>query len=601
MAPETATLTTRATIAGALRTTARLIRARWAAVLVAMLCVQGALLWTMPLLVSLMRWTLRQLGIDGANLYTLDTLLTSPLALLVLVGIAVVATLFVLAEITLFAVIAHLALAGEPVTFGNVLRRARSIASRAIGWQGLLLVPYLTVLLPISQVGFSSVLTEHVALPRFISGELLKTTSGTVLYTVVMGAIVYGVLRLLLFPALLAGGDVSILGAMRRSVRMTTWRPLLGFGAILLATLLAASLVMVVLGAIGLVPVAAGRTATVSGVVVGLLDLARFVVAGASSAVVAFFLVCYLRLAGGQPVEVTAPAPAGRRTRAASAVLVVAALLIATPRVVASAEAANVAAEASPEIIGHRGYPDREVENSIEGLHAAADAGADVVETDIQETRDGGLVVMHDVGLERMTGDDRDVYELTEEEVTGLTLSQGGRTAQVPTLAEYVRAADARGVRLLVEVKPHGQEREGHARRLAEEMDRLDPDHTHMIQSLDRELIEEITRIDPDRRTAYVVGFQVGELPATITDAVVIENWSLDDRMLEQARAQGRELYVWTVNDLGPLRERLAGGADAVITDDVGLAAETRERLAGGPVALYLELASGLVAVDRAT
>ena len=98
-----------------------------------------------------------------------------------------------------------------------------------------------------------------------------------------------------------------------------------------------------------------------------------------------------------------------------------------------------------------------------------------------------------------------------------------------------------------------------------------------------------------------MVGYQVGELPATSTDAVVIENWSLDDRMLEQARAQGRELYVWTVNDLGPLRERLAGGADAVITDDVGLAAETRERLAGGPVALYLELASGLVAVDRAT
>lgn len=129
-------------------------------------------------------------------------------------------------------------------------------------------------------------------------------------------------------------------------------------------------------------------------------------------------------------------------------------------------------------------------------------------------------------------------------------------------------------------------------------MDRLDPDRTHMIQSLDRGLIEEIDALDPQRPTAYVVGFQLGGLPATSTDAVAIENWSFHERMLGQAHAQGRDLYLWTVNDPGPLSHRLAGGADGVITDEVGRAAETRERLSSGPVMLYLELARGMVTVE---
>ncbi|MCK0110697.1 hypothetical protein MWU75_00880 [Ornithinimicrobium sp. F0845] len=200
-----------------------------------------------------------------------------------------------------------------------------------------------------------------------------------------------------------------------------------------------------------------------------------------------------------------------------------------------------------------------------------------------------------DVGLGRLTGDDRNVYELTEEEVTSLTLRQNGQSAPVPTLEAFVEEADDLGVRLLVEVKPHGREPPGFARRIVAQLDRLDPDHTHMIQSLDRSLIEEIARLDPERPTAYVVGFQIGELPPTSTGAVVIEAWSVSDEMLVDAHAQDRDLYVWTVNDLGDLTDHLARGVDGVITDEVARASAARERLVSGPVPLYVERARGLV------
>jgi glycerophosphoryl diester phosphodiesterase len=351
------------------------------------------------------------------------------------------------------------------------------------------------------------------------------------------------------------------------------------------------------LGGVGLLPVAWAGTHITAGVVLGLLGIARFVIAGAAAAFIAFFFVAYLRLVQERPVEVPPVRAVGRGTRVVSVVLVTMAVLVATPRVVAAASGAALAAEASPDIIGHRGYPARAVENSVAGLHAAADAGADLVETDVQETRDRGLVVMHDVGLGRLTEDERNVHELTEDQVTALTLRQDGHTASIPTLAEYVHEADARGIRLLVEVKPHGHEPPGFARRVAAQLDRLDPDHTHLIQSLDRELIHEIARLDPDRPTAYVVGFQIGNLPATSTGAVVIEEWSFDDRMLGEAHEQGRDVYVWTLNDVDALSTFLARGVDGVITDEVGRAAAARKRLASGPVMLYLERVRGLVAI----
>ncbi|WP_275747431.1 glycerophosphodiester phosphodiesterase family protein [Nocardioides sp. YIM 152315] len=119
-----------------------------------------------------------------------------------------------------------------------------------------------------------------------------------------------------------------------------------------------------------------------------------------------------------------------------------------------------------------------------------------------------------------------------------------------------------------------------------------------MIQSLDRELIEEIARLDPDHPTAYVVGFQIGDLPVTSAGgAIVIEDWSFHERMLVEAKEKGRDLYVWTVNDLADQSDYLARGVDGIITDEVGRAVAARERMASGPVGLYLERARGLVGI----
>ena len=53
-----------------------------------------------------------------------------------------------------------------------------------------------------------------------------------------------------------------------------------------------------------------------------------------------------------------------------------------------------------PLIIAHRGFSGRYVENTLASVRAALQLGVDLVEIDVQETRDGELIVFHDYRLD---------------------------------------------------------------------------------------------------------------------------------------------------------------------------------------------------------
>ena len=54
-------------------------------------------------------------------------------------------------------------------------------------------------------------------------------------------------------------------------------------------------------------------------------------------------------------------------------------------------------------IYGHRGYPARFPENSLQGFEYACEHGIDGIETDVQMSADGHLVIMHDERVDRTT------------------------------------------------------------------------------------------------------------------------------------------------------------------------------------------------------
>ncbi len=582
-----------------------------------MLVIQGTLVWlVLPLLNVLMRGALRISGIDGLNQTSIFELAKSPLAVLAVLGFALVATVFVVLELATFAVIGHLAFEGARVSVRSVLKRLWATARKVLTWQGLILSLYLWILLPLSHVGVSSVLTTHIAIPKFISGELMKTTTGAILYWATIALIVYVALRFSLALATLTREGTTVLSSLASSFHATRQLQF-PIAAVFLSAGVAASAVMLIVVLFGAGVVALLPNDTTATLMLTLAQEARFAVVGVTAAVLAFFLVALVGVGlvpqtpadatdeASDPLPLAAtPAPpaehAAATTRSFAVFVIVTALIIAVPRVASTsvnAHAAGLAAETL--VIGHRGYPSEAVENSLEGLRAAAEAGADLVELDIQETRDGGFVVIHDTSLRRLANDPRNVYELTTTDAAGVQLHQNGFISTIPTLEAFIAEAREVGVRLLVEVKPHGHEAPGFAENIVETMNKLDPTHEHILQSLDLELILTIADLDPLRETAYVIGFHLGGLPQAAVNAIVIEDWSYSSNMQVVAHKQGQGVFVWTINDEQRIRHYLDLGVDGLITDKVSTATRLRAEAAANinPVARYLRTGMQLIAI----
>lgn len=103
--------------------------------------------------------------------------------------------------------------------------------------------------------------------------------------------------------------------------------------------------------------------------------------------------------------------------------------------------------------VAHRGDPYRLRENTLPSVESAFAAGADAVEVDVQLTRDGVPVLLHDPTLERLWGDPRPIRRVTLDQLDEL---RHGPLA-VPTLAEALKAAaDTPRARLLLDLDdPH--------------------------------------------------------------------------------------------------------------------------------------------------
>ncbi|GAA1165098.1 hydrolase [Streptomyces hebeiensis] len=247
----------------------------------------------------------------------------------------------------------------------------------------------------------------------------------------------------------------------------------------------------------------------------------------------------------------------------------------------------------SPLVIAHRGASAYAPENTLEAVEAADDLGIDWVENDVQRTKDGRLVVIHDDNLRRTTDvetlyPDRapwKVKDFTAAEIARLDAGSwfGDRWAgaRVPTLTRYLRALEANRQKLLLEIKAPelypGIEKE--ILQVLREEGWLDRDHVRrrlVIQSFSADSVRTVHERRPDVTTGFLGTPAVADLPsyAAFTDQINPTHTSLTADYVAAAHrlkgAHGKPLTVstWTVNDAAGA-VRVAGfGVDGIITNN---------------------------------
>ncbi|SHI21599.1 glycerophosphoryl diester phosphodiesterase [Sporobacter termitidis DSM 10068] len=110
-----------------------------------------------------------------------------------------------------------------------------------------------------------------------------------------------------------------------------------------------------------------------------------------------------------------------------------------------------------PAIIGHRGVPHLAPENTMASFKLALESGADGLETDVQMTKDGELVLIHDELLERTTDGTGLVATHTLGELRALDaggwFSPEFKGERIPTLREFLEFVSGRDLLVNIEIK----------------------------------------------------------------------------------------------------------------------------------------------------
>jgi len=226
-------------------------------------------------------------------------------------------------------------------------------------------------------------------------------------------------------------------------------------------------------------------------------------------------------------------------------------------------------------ITAHRGASTAAPENTLAAFRAALDAGATYVELDVQRSRDGAIVVVHDGDLMRLGGDPRKVVELTLSELAGIDVGRKYAAAfageTVPRLEDVIALVRGR-MKINVELKYNVPD-PGLAAAVLDLLQRENFLDQVVITSLDYAALREVERLEPSMTTGHIVTAVVGDVVRTEADFLSLNSARATASLIRHAHAAGKDIHVWTVNTPEAMVRMIERGVDNIITDDPALLA----------------------------
>lgn len=536
----------------------------------------------LPMISYLFLQILRVTGLSSITENTVFEVFRNPLGLLVLALLAIVVIFFIYYEQAYYFILAFFERTGEPYDFKKIIRKLNRKARFFLSLQSFIFLFYFILILPIASLGMSPGLAKNLYIPHFIVEELVKFPGGMQLYLASLVLFFYISLRLLyVVPFFVLEEEMTILQGVKKSWKMTKRQTLRnisylavvigGYG--LLMAVVSFVLVLPLFLVEKLLPIAAPIMA---GITLTVLQVVLFFSFGLLQAVLADVLLELASPMIGQKQPTASVKPrlfSFKFSKRLSLIILGGFLFMVVGNTIS---VTKILYQPSTQIIAHRGYTAKGVENTISSLRAAKIAQADYVEMDILQTKDHQFVVMHDTNLGRLAGRNQQVSALTLAQLQEISVSAGGFTDKIPSLEEYIAVAKEIEMKLLIEIKHHGNESPDMEKRLVKLLQKEGVAEEYIVQSLEERSIARVKALDPTITTGYLVALNIGNLPKTSADFVVIEEFSLNQRLIEQAQKAGKGIGVWTVNQEQLVRRALRLNVDGLITNEPSKAFELR-------------------------
>ncbi len=226
-----------------------------------------------------------------------------------------------------------------------------------------------------------------------------------------------------------------------------------------------------------------------------------------------------------------------------------------------------------PEIHAHRGASWVAPENTLASIEEAIRQGADWVEIDVQETREGPILVIHDRDLMKVGGSPLQVWDAPFEELRAVDIGsyRDPRFSEerVPLLSEVLELAKGR-VKLNIELKVYGKEERLEAL-VAELVERHGMEDDVVFMSLSLPVVRTLKSLRPHWKVGLLSSVAVGDVTRLDADFFAINARFASRSFVERAQGRGKGVLTWTVNDPAGMSAMRGKGVDGIITDRPGL------------------------------
>ncbi len=226
---------------------------------------------------------------------------------------------------------------------------------------------------------------------------------------------------------------------------------------------------------------------------------------------------------------------------------------------------------ASPYAIAHRGAKGLAPENTLAGVQAALDHGATHIEVDVQRSRDGALVIIHDTEVDRTTDGSGKVGDLTLEQLeqldAGSHFGASFSEERIPTLDAVLEKLAGTTSTLVLEAK-NPELYPGIEKQIAETL-RQSGTQPVIVVSFNEEWLKRFQEVAPDIPLGRISvwAYDVTLLPENQVTSVFWPSVIVDPTLVRRVHRAGDQITIYTVDQVWLMRLLLWMGVDGITTN----------------------------------
>lgn len=233
-----------------------------------------------------------------------------------------------------------------------------------------------------------------------------------------------------------------------------------------------------------------------------------------------------------------------------------------------------------PIIIAHRGASAYAPENTLHAFEKAIEMGALIIETDVHQTKDSILVLMHDLSVDRTTNGKGLIKEISLNDFKQLSIKQHKTFLKEhpPTLEEAIQLINGR-CKLLIELKKGNSYYSNIEKHIVDLIKKYNAQSwICTIHSFEKEALVNIAKRDSNINLQKLIVFKLPLVSFNFDKHFAKDDYKswrgvnvyykfCSKRLIKKLHSLNKTVYVWTVNSPRKARIFARRGVDGIISN----------------------------------